>query len=169
MDARIHRGWDLLLNSVILAASGLLERLGPVWTSLSWIIDSIPLLPANSLELINKGVGERVVTRRCSRRPSRVLVIVSRWRILSLGVFLCQARRESAPWARLSREDRRRRIRQGEYGSSESEGPPELGSATDEEDEATRLLLRRLRQSLLPISSAGRQGKGRGKRTPGIL
>ena len=133
MDARVQRGWGHVLSIVVAAASGLSNRLGPEWISLAWVIHTIPLLPSNSLELNNRCVGEREVTRRCDRRPLRVLEIVARWRILSLGVFVRLARRASALWSRWSREDRRRRVRQREYGDSESEGPPELVSDTDEE------------------------------------
>ena len=133
MDARAHRGWNHVLSIVVATASGLSGRVGPEWTSLAWVIHTIPLLPSNSLDLINRCVGERAVTLRCNRRPLRLLELIARWRILSLGVFVRLARQEFALWSRWSREDRRRRIRQGEYGDSASEGPPELLSDTDEE------------------------------------
>ena len=132
MDARAHRGWNHVLSIVVAAASGLTNRLGPEWTSLAWVIRAIPLLPSNSLELINRCVGERVVTLRCNRRPLRVLEITARWHILSLGVFVRLARQQYALWSRWSREDRRRRIRLGEYGSRATEGPPEPLSDSDE-------------------------------------
>ena len=134
MDARVFRGWNQILN-IVQVASGLLRRLGPEWISVEWVIRTIPILPSNALDLISRCVGERGVTRRCDRRPLRVLEIVARWRILSLGVFVSLARRESALWSRWSREDRRRRIRRGEYASSESEGPPESTSEPDTDEE----------------------------------
>ena len=142
MDARIHRGWNQIVNIVVQVASGLLKRLGPEWTSVDWVIRTIPILPSNALDLINRCVGEREVTRRCDRRPLRVLEIVARWRILLLGVFVRLARRGSALWSRWSRDDRRRSIRQGEYASSESEGPPELISETDTDEERPNFFVR---------------------------
>ena len=146
MEARIHRGWNQILNIVVQVASGLLKRLGPEWISLDWVIRTIPSLPSNALDLISRCVGERGVTRRCDRRPLRVLEIVARWRILSLGVFVSLARRESALWSKWSQKDRRRRIRRGEYGDhlqqryafplrSELEGPSNLTSEPDTDEE----------------------------------
>ena len=77
MEARIHRGWNQILNIVVQVASGLLKRLGPEWISLDWVIRTIPSLPSNALDLISRCVGERGVTRRCDRRPLRVLEIVA--------------------------------------------------------------------------------------------
>ena len=113
-------------------APGLMNRLGPEWTSVTWVIRDLALLPSNSLELIARCVGERVVTLRCSRRPLRVREITARWHILSLGAFVCLARREYSLLSRWSRADRRRRIQLGEYGSSATEGPPEPLSDSDE-------------------------------------
>ena len=141
MDARVYRGWNQILN-VVQVASGLLKRVGPEWVSVDWVIRTIPVLPSNALDLVNRCVGERAVTRRCDRRPLRVLEIVARWRILSLRVFVSLARRESALWSRWCRDDRRRRFQQGEYASSESEGPPELISETDTDEERPNFFLR---------------------------
>ena len=141
MDARVFRGWNKILD-IVQVASGLLSRLGPEWVSLDWVIRTIPVLPSNALDLVNLCVGERAVTRRCDRRPLRALEIVARWRILSLGAFVSQVRREHALLARWSREDRRRRIRRGEYASSESEGPPELTSETEADEERPNFYVR---------------------------
>ena len=134
MDARVFRGWNKILD-IVQVASGLLSRLGPEWVSLDWVIRTIPDLPSNALDLVSLCVGERAVTRRCGRRPLRALEIIARWRILSLGAFVSQVRREHALLARWSREDRRRGIRRGEYASSEPEGPPELTSETEADEE----------------------------------
>ena len=141
MDARVHRGWSQILNIVVQVASGLLKRLGPEWTSVDWVIRTIPVLPSNALDLVNRCVGERAVTRRCDRRPLRVLEIVARWRILSLGVFVRQARREYALLSRWSREDRRRRIRRGEYASVGPEDQPVLASEPEADEERPNFYL----------------------------
>ena len=141
MDARVFRSWNRIAD-IVQVASGLLSRSSPEWFSLDWVIRTIPDLPSNALDLVTLCVGERAVTRRCCRRPLRALEIVARWRVLSLGAFVSQARREHALLARWSREDRRRRIRRGEYASSESEGPPELTSETEADEERRNFYVR---------------------------
>ena len=166
MECRCLRGWGLFTNAVFLAASGLAEKLGLSWVSLSSATNTSPSLPDNVLRLISLSVGGRSVAQQFSRRPSSVVVIVSPWKILALGTFVRQARPDWALRERLSREETRRRVRRGQFGESVSEGPPELNS--DSSDEESRLRLQTIRQFPQSLPSAGGKGRGRGRGSSGV-
>ena len=140
MDARVFRSWNRIAD-IVQVASGLLSRSSPEWFSLDWVIRTIPDLPSNALDLVTLCVGERAVTRRCCRRPLRALEIVARWRVLSLGAFVSQVRREYALLAMWSWEDRRRRIRRGKYASVGPEDQPVLASEPEADEERPNFYL----------------------------
>ncbi len=77
MEERLRRGWGLLINVAEHFANLLAGELVTTWLSYRRLIAPIPILPDSSVRLISLCCGDREVTQRCSRRPSRVLALLS--------------------------------------------------------------------------------------------